>query len=357
VTWPVARHGHLAAVPVAGGLICVGLGPERRAGSRLWEFAVGSWTTIPRDFSDKSAAGPQAVYFAPRDDRVVALGWFDGRPRWRRDLPGMKIARLHQVGANLIIVGTERQVLVVDASHGRRLRRLPTEAGTPRAVDVVGGIIVVWGDDWVAGVQPETLERLWTRPIDAVAARVPIAGRDWIAASTRSARENWSVIDVRSGKLAFERTIDNVPVITAAAVSDGLLLLAGSIPISDPTDELAPVRLAAFDAKSGREIWRSQIQHAAPLNVTQLAAHPTHIPLLVRNPGVGERDTRELRALAVRLIEKATGVPTAPTPLPRRVHRRDAGCGLYMLVTPTRMIVQAAGNVIAFGDSPLSREP
>ena len=194
-------YRQLAAVPVTGGLVCVGLGPERYAGRRQWQYAVPEWDVVPADFAERSVAGRQGVFLAPRRDRVGLVGWLDGQLWWQRELPGVTIDRLYLVEGSgfgftdytargavphygvqalgeetpaaegrprpsagaaddlLVIVADDQRVWVTDATFGRRLQRVPTGITAPRRIDVAGDTIVVWGPESVVGIAGRTLRR------------------------------------------------------------------------------------------------------------------------------------------------------------------------------------------------------
>jgi len=376
-TWPAlwdrfATGQPLAAVPVRGGLVCVGLGPERDGGRRLWERALPEWTEIPQRFAQRGVAGADGVCFATRDNRVVMVGWSDGELRWQRDLAGINVARLHitagtgpgRYGAGTIVLESkDRQVVGFDATTGARVRRLPTELGTPRAIEVVADTLVVWGDDWVAGVDPQTFEPRWRRPCDSVAGRFAVARCGWIAwqsATTaecgRPARE-WFLLNVRDGKRVYDQGLADLGEITAIVAEGDTLLVAGWAGGDEEAGVPAVVHLAALDLDDGRPRWARSIETTVKLNQTQLAAHPEFIPLLLLRTDGRPSDVIDLSSLAIQLLDKRSGRPLEPVPIGRHFQSTDAWCNVYMLATPTRMIVQAGGNVVAFGNSPLRRGP
>ncbi len=365
-SWPAVSHDHLAAVPVRSGLVCVGLGPERGGGRRLWERVVPEWTEIPQRFAERAVAGPEGVCFATRDNRVVMVGWSDGELRWQRDLAGISVARLHltggtepsRYGGGTIVVESEgQQVVAFDASTGARVRRLPAELGTPRAIDVVADTLVVWGDDWVAGVDPQTFEPRWRRPCDnSVAGRLAVPQRGWMACQLATTRE-WFLLNVRDGKRVYDKGLSDLGEITAVVAEGDTLLLAGWVGGGEEAGVPGVVRLAAVDLGDGRPRWARSIETTVRLNQTQLAAHPDFIPVLLLRTDGRPSDVIDLSSLAIQLLDKRSGRPLEPVPIGRHFQSTDAWCSVYMLATPTRMIVQAGGNLVAFGNSPLGRGP
>lgn len=372
-TWPVVTHQQLAAIPVRGGLICVGLGPERYAGRRQWEYAVPEWGAVPAGFADRSVAGPGGVFFCPRRDRVVLVGWFDGQLRWQRDLPGVTIERLYLMKAaatdrQLVIVGDNQRIWVTDAAYGRNLRCIETGIATPRRVDVVGETIVVWGLDSAAGIGAGTFQQLWSKAyppiVDTVvvveAARVEVrgpAGRapPWIAYRAHGELE-WHLLDVVRGEPVFEASLGEFDALTAIVADSERLYVAGRVGHPEDEGELRTVRVRAFDPADGKRLWSRDFSTTVAVNPTQLAAHPDMIPILLA--GVGGVASREADLPAIQLVNKRDG--ELGEPLSIKADYRpvvEATCEMYMLATPTRMIVQAGGNLIAYGNSPLRSGP
>jgi len=364
-SWPAVLDDHLAAVPVRGGLVCVGLGPERGGGRRLWERAVPEWKEIPQHFAEKTVAAPDGLCFATRDNRVVMVAWPDGELRWQRDLAGMSVARLHitapadpghYAAATIVVESDEQQVVAFDATTGARLRRLPTELGTPRAIDLTADTLLVWGDDWVAGLDPHTFEPRWRRPCDSVGGRFAVAQRGWIAWQSATTRD-WFLLNVRDGKRVYDKGLGDLGEITAILTDAGTLLVASWVGGDEEAGVPDVVHLAALDLGDGRPRWARSIESTVKLNGTQLAAHPDFIPLLLLKTDGRPSDVIDLSSLAIQLLDKRSGRPLEPVPIGRHFESTDAWCNVYMLATPTRMIVQAGGNVVAFGNSPLGRGP
>jgi hypothetical protein len=363
--WPAVTYGHLAAVPVRGGLVCVGLGPERDGGRRLWEYAVAEWTEIPHRFIETAVAGPDGIFLATRDERVLMVGWSDGLPRWQRDVPGMSVARLELAAGRsddgcfsdaLIVVGEDQRVVVVEAATGGRLRRPPTELGTLRASEIIGDVLVVWGDDWLAGVDPQTLDLLWRQPCQEVLGHVGIRERGWIAYRSRG-DPDWRLLDARTGRRVLEQSVEVVGDITAIAAEGETLFVAGWVSGDEEAGQRDVVSVAAIDLASGERRWSRSFETTVQVNRTQLAAHPDLIPILLLETAGRPSDVIDLRTLRIQLLDKHSGRPLEPVPIDRHFRTTDAWCNVYMLVTPTRMIVQAAGNVVAFGNSRLGLSP
>lgn len=356
-TWPMVTYQQLAALPVHGGLVCVGLGPERHAGQRQWEYAVSEWGGIPAGFADRSVAGPQGVFFTPRRDRVALVGWFDGRLWWQRDLPEVAIEHLYLADDRLVIVSDDRRVWVTDATFGGRLQRAATGIAAPRRVDLVGDTIVVWGPESVVGVSVRTLQPLWTRPCAPVDDSVTVPQRPWIAYRVFGELE-WHLLDVRRGDPVFEPPLGVFDTISAIVAEADQLLVAGRTGLRDGDDEAGLTRLTALDPADGSRHWSRDFLTGAPVNATQLAAHPDIIPILLARADNGFAASDDSGLPAIQLVSKRDGEPSEPFSIKDDYRPvAEATCEMYMLATPTRMIVQVGGNLIAYGDSPPPSTP
>lgn len=367
-TWPVVTYHELAAIPVRGGLICVGMGPERYAGRRQWEYAVPEWDAVPTAFADCSVAGAPGVFFCPRRDRVALVGWFDGQLWWQRSLPGVAIERLYLCGGQLVIVSDDQRVWVTDATFGRALRPVQAEVGTPGRIDVVGETIVVWGSQAVQGISSTTLNPIWTRrcapvvdstvvePAPGLRARQPFDhGAHWVAYRVESGFA-WHLLDAASGDLVFEASLGEFHAVSAIVLDAKRLFVAGWSAGSENEEEPRRIRVSALDPADGTRLWSREFQTAVAVNSAQLAAHPELIPILLA--GTGGVPSTESDLPAIQLVNKRDG--ELGEPLSIKADYRpvvEATCAMYMLVTPTRMIVQAGGNLIAYGNSPLRSGP
>ena len=350
-TWPVVIYEHLAAVPVQGGLICVGLGPERYAGRRQWEYPVTAWTGVPVDFTERAFAGEHGVYFCPRRDRVVLVGWFDGQLWWQRDLPGVIVERLYLADDKLVIVSNDKQVWVTDATFGRDWAPIATGAVPPRLVDVVGGMIVLWSDEGGRGVNVQTGREVWSRALEPAVATAVVPGRSWIAYRGGGSRQ-WYLLDARDGQTVFEAALGEFESISAIVAEAERVLVAGSVGELEEEEELQVVRLRAVARASGALLWSRDIETTVTTNPTQLAAHPDLIPVLVA--GSDGAAARESQLPALVLINKRDGEVGAPLSIKDDYRpAAEASCAMYLLALPTRIIVQVGGNLIAYGNSPL----
>ncbi len=88
-----------------------------------------------------------------------------------------------------------------------------------------------------------------------------------------------------------------------------------------------------------------------------MLAHDEFIPILLATAPAEGRGAGSGGKLAIQLVEKRTGELVDAVRIGEHFKKRDTNCDVYMLATPTRMIVQASGNLVAFGNSSLSRKP
>jgi hypothetical protein len=316
------------------------------------------------------------------------VGWADGQLWWQRELPGVAIERLYLIderpvrgpaatderpvqspavaAERLVIVGEDQRVWVTDVTFGRPLRRVETGVAAPQRVEVVGGTVVVWGLESAVGIDAGTLEPLWRQaaaPIvdTAVVQVAPAAGGGaaagtprWIATRAHG-RSEWRLLDARTGQPVFEVALGEFDAVSAAVVDSERLLIAGW---SGPPGEEGTQRrvfLSALGLSAGERLWSREFPAAVALNATQLAAHPALIPVL--SGGAGGGSTAD-ESPAIRLVRKRDGELGEALSIQADFRPAvEATCEMYMLVTPTRMIVQAGGNLIAYGNSPLQSGP
>jgi outer membrane protein assembly factor BamB/tetratricopeptide (TPR) repeat protein len=343
---------HCAVVPVPGGLLCLGLGPERYAGRRIWERSIPPWRTPPAEFAQTALAGPSGVFFLPRPDRVALIDWFDGRLRWQRDLPGLRVERLWLAQDRLIIATADHQVLSLDAASGGELRRLPPETSGWRGMEVVGSTLVAWSADLIVGLEAATLSPRWSvkgRTVGAWTAASAAAGTAAPVLLYRDPRSAaWSLLDVRTGEHALEAVLPAVDEVTALVVEKGVCLVAGA---ASPDSQTGGTKLlAALDQEQGKPLWTTTHETLAGINVTQLAAHPEFIPVvLVRaRPDNEAPDAASMELVLVRKRD-GTVVDLPQRDIGRFFSSAGPGGAITVLATPTRILVQGFGQLVAFG--------
>jgi hypothetical protein len=106
-------------------------------------------------------------------------------------------------------------------------------------------------------------------------------------------------------------------------------------------------------------LWSREVETSIGMNLTQLTGHPDYIPLLVAQEAAGDvgGEQSENRGLSIQLLDKKTGDLLERHSIAsefRGISNLNSG---YLLVTPTRMLVQLAGRLVAYGDSTLKTGP
>lgn len=344
LAWPLSVYANLAVMPVPQGVVCVGLGVERRGGQRLWEFPVPDWVRPPENFAERAVGAAPGFCFCPRGNRVVMLDWLDGSTRWQRDLPGRTVRRLHHAGGHVLIITEDQQVLALDPRTGRETRTLPPVSGATRDVQVVGDTLVLLGETALAGLGAAEFDRRWSEPCGGIDGFAAVQGREWFAYR-----------DATSGKWRMRRAADGTAALpgdwaepgeyTALFADDSTLFTAARRRPSEGSAGAAVV--TAIDLDSGAQRWSEAFETAVPLNVTQLAGHPRYVPVLVATR-LEERGGNEPAAPAIRLIDRVTGRTTEAAKTGQIV-RKTSACEMALFVTPTRIVVQAYGNLLSYG--------
>jgi hypothetical protein len=118
------------------------------------------------------------------------------------------------------------------------------------------------------------------------------------------------------------------------------------------------VRVKALHAATGEQRWSRDFATRAAVNATQLAAHHEYIPILLAPVGDGRAARTDSGLPALQLVGKRDGELGGVFSIKDDYRRvSEATCDMYLLVTPTRMIVQVGGNLIAYGESALRSAP
>lgn len=348
--WPISIADDLATAPAPGGIVGMGLGPERYAGRRLWSRPIPEWSAIPSDFGAAALTSAEGVYLSPRSERVVMLGWPDGQLMWQLDFPGVKIDRLELLDDRLIIISADRGVWLANAVYGDELIRLELDE-TPAHVDVTADLLVAWGRSEVVGFRGSNLSRAWERSSGPVAETQTLAEGSWIAYRLDNSSE-WRLLDARQGRDAFEAALGHFETLTAAHVAGERVYVAGRSGGPQAQGEQRHLTIRALDLHSGVEAWSRSVETGVRVNPTQLSAHPDYIPILLTGAGGSRLEGVEYPLL--QWISKADGRLFEPHSI-RGDYRAmpESTCEVYLLATPTRIIVQIGGNVLAYGNSPL----
>jgi len=357
--WPLARHRALAAAPVRGGLVCFGLGPERYGGARLWEAAAEEWSEIPLDGERRISASAYGVVSAERADLIRLRSWFDGGVLWERELPGARVVRVVAESESVVVMTEDAQAFVFDARDGTKREGLPDPFESAQELLVVADTIVVWTGQRAVAFDVDTLAPRWERECGPVRAAFAATAQGLCVYRERG--RGWQLVRALDGSPLLPASLTDVGTLSAVWIEADTLFAAGLVDEQDgaPRDDF--VRLAAFDTRTGGERWRRDLKTQVPLNVSQLSGHPQFIPVLL---DVDESDRAADPTVfpAIQLIRRSDGGiepitargETSPQMSIREDYARGAGaCGMYMLVSSHRIIVQVSENLIAYGASRL----
>lgn len=353
--WPIAIHGSLAAVPTRGGIVCTSLAPGRYGRKRAWTFSVPAWAGVPTGFENFLLATGDGVVVCPRPDRVELIGWTDGMVRWRRDFPGALIQRIDAAAGRIVVQLQDQQVFTFDAALGDRAARLPPEGTAAREIDVFGERVIVWTADGAQAYDATALQPVWQSDLRDVAQVLRVWNSDWIGVRGHG-DDRWRFLHSADGKPAIAAAADGIEKLgdlRMAACDGGLLITVRG---GDPDLRPSKLRISAFDATTGQQRWRTDAKTGSLpiMNPTQLCGHPKYIVLLSdAAPGGGDPANPNRRFLALQLIDKASGTVLEPIDITGTFEPQMNGlCDTNALVTPTRIVVQANGNLIAFGNPP-----
>lgn len=351
--WTATMYGSLAGVPVPGGLVGVGLGPERYAGKRLWQYAIPSWDVLPDSVGQRLVASEGGVCFAPRRDRVVCVSWLDGTVAWSHVLPGVEIERLERVGDWLVVIANDTRVWRLDLRTGAKPVAIETP-GRVRELALVEDLLVCWGDVRIEARRVVDGSLAWRRPAEPAANVYRIPGRPWLA--WRGQQDwQWYVLNAASGDPVFDASIGRFERLTAAHASDQRLFVAGMTEDLLTGGEAQRPRIGCHDLTTGETIWQIELPSEIVVNASQLAAHPTLIPVLL-TPG-DNGILLEESAPALQLIGKSDGTYSAPRSLQADYRPQEtASCEPFVFAERSRIIVQVAGNLMAYGDAALDTE-
>lgn len=348
-------YGNFALTPLRGALLCLGLGAERYGGRQQWQAAIPEWRSPPATFANATACGLLGVYVTPRADRIVLLDWLDGRPVWQRELPGLKIERIYVCGERLVLIGSEQQVVTLSAETGGELRELPADVGTLAKAVVVGDVLIGWGAGSMVGLDVGTLSPLWRSAGGAVQASFAAPQRGWVAHRNSDAG-GWRLTDVHTGATLFEGRVPELRDMTALHAAGDVVYFGGFGPPLRPDDPVRPCVVAAFDLSEQRVLWTHQVDTLAPLQPSQLAAHAAYVPLVLVKAS-GENRMPDPRTLKLQLVDKRDGKAGEELAKAEFFSDRTAAAGdVFMVATPSRIIVNGFGTIVAFG-SALGKEP
>lgn len=342
--WPSAVFGQRAVLPVFGGIACVGLGPERAGGKRLWESPTG-WTDIPLDFFERCAVSAAGVCFSPRGGRLELLDWSDGRPRWVRELGAVSAKRVMAAAHSVIVLTDDRDLLSIDAEYGERVARWASSNGSVLRAMVIDDVLVVRTEEAVSGFDPDTLDRKWSFPIQGTPCE-PVIGRPWVLIRPREVE--WSVVDVHTGRSVLQPLVHMDDSIMAVGADERLLFVATQTERNSGRTREAHVQ--AYDLDTAKQMFIVDVDDAAEMNATQLIAHERYIPVLTVSRGETRHGEAAEPHIRIVLIDKRGGTALPAQDIDRDFpSRRGPYCAPLLVASPTRMFVQMAGTTAAYG--------
>ncbi|MFN0134810.1 MAG: PQQ-binding-like beta-propeller repeat protein [Phycisphaerae bacterium] len=355
--WWMRTYEQRAVVPVPGGMVCLGMGPALYGGNTIWEQTIAGMDEPPREFADQSAVGRFGVYVRTRRDRVTLFNWFDGQVCWQRDFPGATINQIALVGNRLVLLTDEQQLWTIDARHGDNLQRLPSETGAVVAIDTTRDDLIVWTDANVTLLDIATLRPRWVKACRGVQGRQLVTPPDGAAIEKSTMlvyrereRLSWDVLRISDGATLIDGILDLPGYLTAAAaLPDGRLLLAGKTVGDGERGGVENVHVVSIDVNDPAQRWARDVPSSTTLSAGQLLGHPNFVPVL-KDRGVGDAIP------AVVLVDKRDGRVLDPLPLRGEFESNlEFMCEPIVLVTPSRIVIQLHGNLLAFGTPPVSK--
>lgn len=357
--WPGVYFGFRAVVPVEGGLVCVTTeSAGLRADIRLWEYAIPDMASVASDFGERAAADGHGFYFAPRDDRVLAIDWLDGRLRWRRDLGGLRVQRLYCTGDKLMVVGRNGEVQIVDSQFGDPVRRLELPPRSVSAVAPCRGKVVVGTDRSIDAYELDGRGPVWTcRTEGPVGAWLMLEDAGWLLVRI-AGRETWQALSVATGSPVLSAPLSDVGDLTSAALVGDNLLVAGSGEEAQRDLMRRVVRLTSIDTLSGAVRWRRKFITDVAVNVSQLAGHPELIPVLVATGAERLHNEAGRRVpVFVSLVRRDDGETVVQKEL--EAFRGEVGeaTSAVVVVAPSRFVVQWGHMVAGYGNSRAGSNP
>lgn len=350
----VAVYKHKAAAVIPGGIVCVGLGPERRGGQRLWERAIGEWSTLPADTASRLQTCPDGVVVNPRPGRVMLLRWDDGQIAWQRDLSGTSIRSCEVTRGRVLLLSDDGRISSMRCDTGAGFIRSVLEMGTVIDMAVVDDSVVIWTESAMHGIDPLTLGVLWSAPTTGLEHRHRVFGASLLAYQSATGKP-WSVINPQNGQSVIPHDLAIDGEIEAWA-ADASHIYVASHEAGDATDfNIVRKRtISAYGISTGDAEWTHSFDGITETNVTQLIGNPSLIPILV-----SATNGNNMRETNLGFIEKNSGAATKPESISKDVGEiRTPGVRrITMLVSPSRVVVQYNGVLAAYGSSATENVP
>lgn len=220
---------------------------RRSDGNLRWDVNTGR-TMVPL-----AAAGNLVLTHTERG-QLVAVNGRSGRVVWRARVRPGRAAPIEAAGA-IVATGID-SIYRIDAGSGDVLLRRKLPGAVLGGWTLANGRLVGGtADSLVLAIDPETLEPLWTRRVDAPVMVAPLAQRDTIVVVSRRG----TVYRLTGGDdPRLERVVALVWPVTSAPVRFGNALILGG----------ADGSLRAYEL-NGRERWRMTIWR--PIDVAPVA--------------------------------------------------------------------------------------
>ena len=349
--WPMCEWGALAVLPVNGGLAALGLGSERYGGRRLWDVPVADWATLFAEFESRVVAGEQGCFVALRRDRIARLDWLTGGVIWQREISDPPVQSLHLCGERLVLIGQQRQILSLDAATGGDPQRFES-AVPPRDAAVASDVLLIRGEEMTRALNPRDFSLVWERSSrpGGVWRAFPADGLLALPAGDSGVE----IVSVHDGAAIGAAPLEEWLDVTVLARDGERVFVAG--PLRRPTDEELPgVRMAALQLGRAAPLWQLELPTALAVNRTQLLGHPEYVAVLL-DPMQG-KPSRGNTIYWLQLIDKRAGAALEPLSLLDEYRPGDAVCAPNILLTPTRVVVQVEGTLLAYGQSSLGGAP
>ncbi|TMK72277.1 MAG: hypothetical protein E6G50_04210 [Actinobacteria bacterium] len=251
-SWPQYRFGpaHTGASPYEHLLTRSNVGRLRLA----WAVRTGGevWSS--------PAVGNGIVYIGSNDKHVYALRATTGAKLWRAAVGGDPSAPA-LVGSELYVSANNAFAYAFNAATGKQLWRtnlLGSQGAFPAAPTVAGGAVYVM-DDGLVALDASTGMMRWRLQIDCFSCPVAFANGTVYTAATdpsdSAAGGRMYALDPATGKSRWATSLGGTGAFTPA-VAEGIVYVGIDV---DAAGGIRPWSIAAFDAATGRQLWRSGI--------------------------------------------------------------------------------------------------
>jgi len=231
---------------------------DARSGTKRWSFKAGG-PVRTRPIVDGAA-----VYLQADDGFLYSLGVADGKERWRVRVVEKPISRLpldnpasryDRFGSDVAIAGGrlylgthDGRVLAIEPERGTVVWSFATGDSVLSAPAVGDGRVYAGSyDGHVYALDAATGQLAWKRDTRGAVVSTPALFEDRLVVGNRA--YDLLGLDARSGEVGWKRYIWFSWVESSATVRDGVAYLGSS----DATSAFA------FEARSGRPLWRTDV--------------------------------------------------------------------------------------------------